>query len=88
MRCGKGPHPRHQCPAKDTQCHKCKQKGHFAAHCRSKSVAEVGDIPQPSEEYNDIAHINALGSQDGNFWTYDMQVNGCDVTFKVDTGLR
>ena len=45
MRCGRGPHPYHQCPAKDAQCHKCKHKGHFASNCRSKSVAEVGDIP-------------------------------------------
>ena len=27
MRCGRGPHPRHQCPTKDVQCHKCKYKG-------------------------------------------------------------
>ena len=27
-RCGKGPHARHLCPAKDVECYTCKRKGH------------------------------------------------------------
>ena len=46
----------------------------------------VGDIPQHDQEYNDIAYLNTLGSQDGNFLTCNMEVNAPDVTFKVDTG--
>ena len=88
MRCGRGPHPRHQCPAKDMQCHKCKYEGHFAVHCRSKSVAEVGDIPPPEQEYDDIAYLNTLGSQDGNFWTCGIRVNGQGMSFRVDTGAE
>ena len=88
MRCGRGPHPRHQCPAKDVQCHKCKHKGHFAVQCHSKSVAEVGNIPLPEQEYDDIAYLNTLGSQDANYWTCGIQVNGQDMNFKVDTGAE
>ena len=88
MRCRRGPHPRHQCPAKDVQCHKCKHKGHFAVQCRSKSVAEVGDIPLSEQEYDDIAYLNTLGSQDANYWTCGIQVNGQYVNFKVDTGAK
>ena len=88
MRCRRGPHPRHQCPAKDVQCHKCKHKGHFAVQCRSKSVADVGDIPLPEQEYDDIAYLNTLGSQDANYWTCGIQVNGQYVNFKVDTGAE
>lgn len=45
------PHPCHLCPAKDVQCHNCKHKGHFAVHCCSKSVAEVGNTPPLEQDY-------------------------------------
>ena len=54
----------------------------------SKSVAEVGDIPLPEQEYDDIAYLNTLGSQDANYWTCGIQVNGQYVNFKVDTGAE
>ena len=41
IRCGKGQHPYHACPAKDTVCHKCHRKGHFQNQCLSKTVAEI-----------------------------------------------
>ena len=81
MRCGRGPHPCHQCPTKDVQ-------GHFAVQCRSKSVAEVDDIPLPDQDYDDIAYLNTLGSQDANYWTCGIQVNDQYVSFKVDTGAE
>ena len=87
-RCGRGPHPRHQCPARDVQCNKCKHKGHFAAHCRSKSVAEVTDTPMPEQEFDDFAYLSTLSSRDDNVWTCDIQVNGQNVNFKVDTGAE
>ena len=41
-RCGKSPHSRQQCPARDAICRKCSKKGHYQAVCRSKhSVGAV-----------------------------------------------
>ena len=88
MRCGRGPHPHQQCPARDVQCNKCKHKGHFAAHCRSKSVAKVADSQVHEEEFDDIAYLSTLGTQDANVWTCTIQVNNQDVSFKVDTGAE
>ena len=88
MRCGRGTHPRQQCPARNVQCNKCTHKGHFAAHCRSKSVAEVTDSQVHEEEFDDIAYLSTLGTQDANVWTCTIQVNNQDVSFKVDTGAE
>ena len=38
--CGRGPHSRQQCPARDAECHTCKKKGHYSAQCFHKSVAD------------------------------------------------
>ena len=32
--CGKGPHPKQSCPAKEVICHKCKKKGHYRLQLR------------------------------------------------------
>ena len=36
-RCGRGPHSRQQCPARDAECHTCKKKGGTIAHSASTS---------------------------------------------------
>ena len=41
MRCGKGQHSWHSCPARDATCHRCQRKGHYSSQCRSRTVAEV-----------------------------------------------
>ena len=38
--CGKGPHQRTACPARDVTCRNCGKPGHFATVCRSKPVAQ------------------------------------------------
>ena len=42
-RCGKAPfHPKHQCPARDAECHKCRKIGHFQSMCRSvRGLSEI-----------------------------------------------
>ena len=88
MKCGRGSHLCHQCPAKDVQCHKCKHKENFAVECRCKTVAEVSDIPLPEQDYYDIANLYTLGLQNAHYWTCGIQVNGQYVSFKVDTGAE
>lgn len=34
-KCGGPPHPRHECPANDANCHSCGKKGHFQRVCRA-----------------------------------------------------
>ena len=33
MRCGKGQHSWHSCPARDATCHRCQRKGHYSSQC-------------------------------------------------------
>ena len=40
-RCGKGSHPRQQCPAWDATCYRCKRVGHYRSQCLSKTMTEV-----------------------------------------------
>ena len=44
--CGRCPCPRHLCPAKDSECHKCHKRGHYSAQCLSKSAREICDPPE------------------------------------------
>lgn len=46
-RCGRGPHAKKDCPAKDAECRTCKRKGHYAACCRTKSLQEVTTQDEP-----------------------------------------
>ena len=59
--CGRGRHPRRNCPAKDFLCYKCGKKGHFAVVCRSApAFAEPLTVPNqpepnllPMEQFDD-----------------------------------
>ena len=68
-RCGRGPHPRQLCPAKDAVCHGCKKKGHFSSMCFSRSVNDVSapsvndivpSVDETEGEYYDTAYLNVV----------------------------
>ena len=40
-RCVKS-HPKDKCPSEDSECHKCKKKGHFYKMCRSSKPGNPG----------------------------------------------
>ena len=41
-RCGREPHARNSCPAKEAICHTCKKRGHYSSQCFKKlSVADI-----------------------------------------------
>ena len=85
IRCGKNPHLRDACPAKDATCRKCQKKGHFAAMCLTKAIRNV---EQESSVLESFYLDTILNTQDTNFWTADVKVNNVTVTFKVDTGAE
>ena len=59
--CGKEPHDRKICPARNSTCRSCSTNGHWAVVCRKKSGPSVGSV----EADNDIQEAysdNFLGS--------------------------
>ena len=73
--CGKGRHPRNQCPARDSLCNNCSRKGHWGTVCRSKPKREIvnsltmsGDSRHQSSE----GHVNPyLATMTSNCYGYD-----------------
>ena len=67
-RCGRCPHSRHMCPAKDATCHACKKKGHFKSQCYSTEA--IADIITSKNEYDnsDITFLNTIDSAEDNTW--------------------
>ena len=82
-RCGKEQHPREKCPAKDSICHKCNRKGHYAAQCYAKTVSEV----QRGNQL-DTAFLDTMSSDQANTWMTTINLDGVPVTFKMDTGAE
>ena len=74
-RCGKGSHPRQQCPAKDVTCFRCERKGHFAALCLSKTVAQLTTgmnelLVEPEEDpYLDAVYLNTVEGAEATMWS-------------------
>ena len=82
-RCGKAPaHPRQECPAKSSTCHKCKKKGHFKSVC--KSVSEVNENSEDEEFFMGSVHLEELQSDD-NYWNINLKFQGVSVNCKIDT---
>ena len=82
-RCGKGPHARDKCPAKEAICHRCKRKGHFMSCCLSKSVSEVSQ-----ESLLDTAFLDTLTDKSATSWQEQVVLNGKLTPFKLDTGAE
>ena len=92
-RCGKGPHSRQNCPARDAVCHNCKKKGHFNAQCLSKRVAGLTITAQEEaigETIGDTdpAYLNTVGGPDNKCWSLPLSINQHLTHFKVDTGAE
>ena len=81
--CGKGPHPKQSCPARDVICHKCKKKGHYSSVCRSKAVATLSE-----ESPVDNGFLDTIHETKGTSWTAPIKINGQEIVFKLDTGAE
>ena len=89
-RCGKGPHSRQACPAKDVVCHKCGKKGHYSSQCFSKVVTEVtmtsAVVCDPSYDTSYLTAVSA--GKSSTSWNTTIVVNGQELSFKLDTGAE
>ena len=83
-RCGKGPHRRDNCPAKDATCHKCHRKGHFSAQCFSKTVSAV----TTEDEFTEESYLDCVVSETTTTWKATVKVGNLPTVFKLDTGAE
>ena len=82
-----------KCPARDSFCNNCGQKGHWKQACRSKTVsqvtAELQDTTQQIDEsfflgeVIEAIHSDERGSQP---WKAEVLVNNSRISFKLDSG--
>ncbi len=91
-----------KCPAKSSQCNKCKKYGHFAKVCKSKvetvdNVASseediiekyyIVDDPETDDSSDEYSHlIHAVGPSRQKKWWVDLKVNGKSIGVQIDTG--
>ena len=85
--CGGPTHDRSQCPARNAQCHRCKTKGHYGKVCKRRSINELAQQELEYTDYTDYEEVflGAVQTDQGK-WTVPVQVDGHDITFRVDTG--
>ena len=82
-RCGKEPHSRDKCPAKDAVCNRCHKKGHYGALCLSKRI-----VVDSTAEL-DTAFLDSTTATDKETaWFTDIDVGDQLVRFKMDTGAE
>jgi len=81
-RCGREPHSKADCPAKDAQCKKCKEVGHFQRQCRGRSIQEVTEAG--SDESIMFTGEFKIENLTMDAWKAEVAVNGNPTTFKLD----
>ena len=89
-RCGNRSHPVQECPAKNAECFKCKNNGHFAKMCEAKMTNEV-KVNYPNEvKVNEQQFLGEVTSNTIDSCCAVVAVMGSsaqvgDVFFKLDT---
>ena len=85
-RCGKEPHSRDKCPAKDAICNRCQKKGHYGAQCLTKHKKASVD----STSGLDTAFLDSTTNETSNesAWFTNIRVGEHMVKFKMDTGAE
>lgn len=101
-RCGRGPHSREECPARDAECHRCGRRGHYSAQCfskttRSSTLNEVHTADTGSSTLNE-AHtadtdvysgfLDTVTTANQSSWTATVMIGSQEVQFKLDTGAE
>ena len=83
-RCCREQHPFSECPARKATCHRCHRKGHFSNCCFFKVLEDV--LPQQND-LNPV-FLDTLSLASETFWTIKVEVEGENLSFKVDTGAE
>ena len=60
--CGLRYHQRDDCPAKESKCNKCDQKGHYAAKCFRKKKGDAKEVKEVkgAKETEDSGSVNTV----------------------------
>ena len=67
--CGKAPHPRSQCPARESRCLSCSKVGHYSSVCcfkqQQQSVHEIDENPKPDNMNFSNLFIGTIDTKTG-----------------------
>lgn len=86
-RCGKPQtHSLNNCPARETECRKCKKKGHFAAVCKTKKRMEEIYQREATESIETVFLGVVKSENSTDVWQKPITINGEQILFKLDTG--
>ena len=81
-RCGREPHSRRVCPAREAVCHKCGKRGHFSTQCRPMNT--ISQISVVVVEDTDVAvDTGFLDTDGGVFWTCGL--DSCSTIGRADS---
>lgn len=87
QKCGRGPHDKQNCPAKDAECFTCKKMGHFSTVCRNKKSVRQVDQDKfflGSLELEDENGVRTVQGKD--LWRATITTIGKPVEYRIDTG--
>lgn len=82
-------HPRVSCPAKNSQCHKCRKTGHWSLVCRSSTgKVDSSAAVQSEDEHSDSNLLASICSASGSLHPsiIDAILNNVTVQVLIDTG--
>ena len=85
-RCGKGPHSRNKCSAREATCHRCHKKGHCSSQCHTKMEASKCNIS--SETSIDTAFLDVMTGNQNLSWKEEIYLNKHPIQFKLDTAAE
>ena len=87
-RCGQSPlHNKSACPAREAECYKCHNKGHFKAMCRTRGkVGEVTVSGDDDDSFLGTIEAEAAAVNVSRGWTVKLLINDNQKEFKIDTG--